>query len=68
VSFAQHLDKQLRGFGVRVGAERYLRAVQPRATAPRTHLLNHGWILGGLARISWRTQADIDLLLDAERD
>ena len=43
---------------------RYLTLVKPEAGAPSDQLINHGWVLGGLDQIDWRTQADLDLLLD----
>ena len=41
---------------------RRLGSVQLTEGAPDDQLLNHGWILGDTARISWAQQADLDLL------
>lgn len=43
---------------------RYLALIKPYPTAPQQQLLNHGWIIGGEATISWQTQTELDLLLD----
>jgi hypothetical protein len=43
----------------------YLEMVRPTAGSPADQLTNHGWILGDTSRISWVTQADIDVLLEA---
>ncbi|HSJ58789.1 MAG TPA: cell wall-binding repeat 2 family protein [Anaerolineae bacterium] len=43
----------------------YLATIRPYETAPRQQLLNHGLIIGGENTISWETQAQIDLLLEA---
>lgn len=43
----------------------YLQILKPYPTAPQEQLLNHGWIIGGEETISWETQAELDILLDA---
>ena len=43
--------------------EQYLASVRPAEGAPDDQLFNHGWILGDTTRITWPTQADLDLLL-----
>lgn len=43
---------------------RYLELVKPGTGSANDQLNNHGWILGGTGRISWETQADIDMLLE----
>ena len=44
----------------------YLRMVRPTWGAVNDQLNNHGWILGGLNKISWPEQAEIDFLLEPE--
>ncbi|MBZ0304721.1 MAG: cell wall-binding repeat-containing protein [Anaerolineae bacterium] len=43
----------------------YLEVTRPYPTAPQQQLLNHGWIIGGEGTMSWETQAQLDLYLDA---
>ncbi len=43
----------------------YLQILKPYPTAPQEQLLNHGWVIGGEETISWETQAELDMLLDA---
>lgn len=47
---------------------KYLEKVKPVWGAPNDQLNNHGWILGGIDRISWTAQTEIDLLLEAKTD
>lgn len=42
----------------------YLNLLKPYPTAPQEQLLDHGWIIGGEATINWRTQAELDLMLE----
>ncbi len=44
----------------------YLTITKPYETAPQQQLLNHGWIIGGEETISWETQAELDLMLEAK--
>lgn len=44
---------------------RYLEITRPYETAPQQQLLNHGWIIGGENTISWQTQTQLDLMLEA---
>ncbi|HXG86182.1 MAG TPA: DUF2231 domain-containing protein [Pyrinomonadaceae bacterium] len=46
----------------------YLEMVRPSWGAANDQLNNHGWILGGTDRISWKAQADIDLLLNPKEN
>jgi hypothetical protein len=43
----------------------YLEILKPYPTAPQQQLLNHGLVIGGLETISWETQVELDLLLEA---
>lgn len=43
----------------------YLNITKPYEAAPQQQLLNHGWIIGGEETISWTTQTQIDLMLEA---
>ncbi|HEX6384215.1 MAG TPA: cell wall-binding repeat-containing protein [Anaerolineae bacterium] len=43
----------------------YLAIIKPYPSAPQQQLLNHGWIIGGEETISWETQAQLDVMLDA---
>lgn len=43
----------------------YLAILKPYPTAPQQQLLNHGWIIGGEETISWQTQTELDVMLDA---
>ena len=68
-SLLSHLGKHgpmilLRSEGSDENLRRYLELVKPGAGSPNDQLNNHGWILGGIDRISWTAQADIDLLLE----
>ena len=42
----------------------YLRIIKPYPTAPREHLVDHGWVIGGPNTISWETQVALDQLLE----
>lgn len=44
----------------------YLAITKPYETAPQQQLLNHGWIIGGEETISWQTQTQLDLMLEAK--
>ena len=50
--------------GVPEAVAEYLAILKPYPTAPQQQLLNHGWIIGGEATISWETQATLDMMLD----
>lgn len=68
-SLLSHMGKHgpmilLRSEGLDQNLSRYLELVKPSAGAPNDQLNNHGWLLGGTDRISWETQADLDLLLE----
>ena len=72
-SLLSHMGKHgpmilLTAEGPRENATRYLQAVQPSESAPSDQLNNHGWILGGTDRISWKAQADIDMLLEQKAE
>jgi hypothetical protein len=54
----------VRSNGPEETAIRYLESVRPAWSAPDDQPNNHGWILGGVGRISWRAQTDVDLLLE----
>ena len=53
------------GDGVPESVARYLSIIKPYPTAPQQQLLNHGWIIGGEETISWQTQVELDVMLDA---
>lgn len=55
----------LDGSGVPESIATYLALLKPYETAPQEQLLDHGWIIGGEGTISWETQADLDLRLEA---
>lgn len=68
-SLLSHMGKHgpmilLRSEGLDQNLSRYLELVKPSAGTPNDQLNNHGWLLGGTDRISWETQADLDLLLE----
>ncbi|MCA9871997.1 MAG: hypothetical protein KC441_00005, partial [Anaerolineales bacterium] len=51
--------------GVPPAVANYLAILKPYPTAPQQQLVNHGWIIGGQETISWKTQATLDVMLDA---
>jgi len=51
--------------GVPEAVANSLEILKPYPTAPQEQLLNHGWIIGGIERLSWETQAKLDLMLEA---
>ena len=68
-SLLSHMGKHgpmilIRPNGPDENVTRYLQLVQPEESAPNDQLNNHGWILGGTDKISWETQADLDILLE----
>ena len=68
-SLLSHMGKHgpmmlLRSEGPDESLRRYLQLVRPSSGAPNDQLNNHGWILGGTDRISWETQAEIDIFLE----
>jgi hypothetical protein len=68
-SLLSHMGKHgpmilMRPDGLTEQGVRYLEMLKPTLGAANDQLNNHGWILGGTDRISWATQADIDLLLE----
>ena len=69
-SLLSHMGKHgpmilMRSDGLSEQAVRYLETLKPTLGAPGDQLNNHGWILGGTDRISWPSQADLDMLLEA---
>jgi hypothetical protein len=68
-SLLSHMGKHgpmilMRPQGLGDSARRYLEMVKPAPGTPGRQLVNHGWILGGLDRISFEAQADIDAILE----
>ena len=55
----------LEGDGIPPSVARFLETIRPYETAPRQQLLNHAWVIGGEETISWETQVQADMLLEA---
>jgi hypothetical protein len=53
------------GDGIPASVARFLKIIRPYETAPRQQLLNHAWVIGGQETISWETQVQADMLLEA---
>ncbi len=72
-SLLSHMGKHgpmilLNGGNLNEETTEYLEKVQPSQAAANDQLNNYGWILGDTSRISWTTQADIDLLLNQKEN